>query len=78
MSAGYVPVPYISFDERKIFFDHGIVYSDSRRTFVLSNGKRRCSARGVLPRPRRTGGSPTGAQQAKERKGSPLHAPRVL
>ena len=35
----------ISFDQRQIIFVQRIVYSDCRRTFVMSNSKRRCSAR---------------------------------
>jgi hypothetical protein len=61
-SDSYVQIPYMAADERKKNFVQRIVYSESRRTFVMSNGKRRCSARGVLPRPRRTCGSPTGIQ----------------
>jgi len=39
----------ISFVQRKIFFVQGIVYSETRRTFVPVSSKRRCSLEGCSP-----------------------------
>jgi hypothetical protein len=56
----------ISFVQRQIIFVHGIVYSETRRTFVPVSSKRRCSQEGSSPARVVPTACPLGTQQAKE------------